>query len=173
MVQKQQESFEDISIKYALYAGKIDNILTQLFILGILNRECFIQEYAELRTQNCGDYPSYASNIIYELEWDDELNQSFVSVRYNGVYYKICDDSPIGDQKKSCTLDNFSILIQSRVNNKWEEYCNFAQINGFNQFEHREIVFVQILIGTVLTLICLIVVLILSKWKIKDTPQIT
>jgi len=46
MQMKQQESFDSINIKYALYSGKVDNILTHLFVLGLLNRECYIQEYA-------------------------------------------------------------------------------------------------------------------------------
>jgi hypothetical protein len=156
-------------MKFALYSGLEDNILTNLIILGIMDRECFINEYKKMSDLSCVSYPILSSNIIYELEWDSVSLLSYVSVSYNGVYYAVCDQYENENPKKSCEFGVFKEFVGLRVNPNWEQLCNYGvSIKNFNGVKEGDMLMVEFLFIAITFLMGYVVLVIMWKWKIND-----
>lgn len=133
-----------------------------------MDRQCFIDEYRRQMELGCVPYPQFSSNIIYELEWDDQVKESFVSIRYNGKYYSACEEYEEENVKKSCSLKNFSKFITSRVNPNWEEFCNFGKNSRkFNGIRSQDIIRIEFLFTAIIFMIFFVVIVIIWKWKLN------
>jgi hypothetical protein len=89
--------------------------------LGLLDRECVIQSMANGDSDTrdkCGiSFPEYSSSIIIENIFDKSLKRSFVAVRYNGEYMRVCKETEVtkvngaAKQKYLCELAAFDRFI--------------------------------------------------------------
>lgn len=170
--QKRNDSRIDIGVKqkkFKLYSAFEKSILHNLFVLGVYSRECVYAEYRMNRRQpGCIDFPINASNMVYELEFDDLAQKALVSVRYNGRYVRVCDAGDVQDKVKySCFLDKFVEKVEKNINPGWRKSCgDFKDADGIKN--HSYGVIFGLLFGGILSLIVMIMAIIMLKWKFPE-----
>ena len=144
--------------------------------LGVMDRECMIGSLLEgdLDTkQKCRiSFTEFASNIIFENVFDKEKKKSFVAVRYNGDYLRVCDESKIAKvanspkEKYLCGLTDFDQFIQTRIEKDWRNSCGLTKKQ--NTVDYSKYQGVIILVFSInIALVFLLVVIVMVSWSTK------
>ncbi|CAD8085950.1 unnamed protein product [Paramecium primaurelia] len=108
-------------IKFRIFSANDASVQLILNGLNLTTVECLKQVYLkeEIENKNCiYTYPGYASNIIFELyRKQDQENQYYVQILYNGTLMPICNN------KYKCDYEEFNSIIQFQNVNDYEDEC--------------------------------------------------
>jgi hypothetical protein len=164
--------------KFFLYSAHDTNLYIMLDNLGLLPRDCLYDSLIAgdvSTTDKCEvSTPEFASNIIFETIFSKETNQSYIAVRYNGEYFRICAESKIvgitgadeSPKKYLCPLEDFNLFIKSRIDPDWQTNCGITKkSSSINYSKYSGLVMLLFVIN--LVLVILLVMLIMLSWSTK------
>jgi hypothetical protein len=78
--------------KMSLYSAHDSNVLPLLVFYNLTSSECLKRLYKnETVKGNCAVPIPFASNLLFELHQNDQTSEYFVKMRFNGIYYNLCD----------------------------------------------------------------------------------
>lgn len=117
-------------------------------------------------------FTEYASSIIFENVFDKSGKQSYIAVKYNGEYVRICPEDKIAKVKNSskekflCDLKSFDQFIQSRIDKDWRNTCGLTKKKTtVNYSKYQGVVILIFSINIIL--VFLLVVIVMVSWSTK------
>jgi hypothetical protein len=85
--------------KLFVYSAHDTNMLIMLDNLGLVERECLYEEFLSGQPQSeskCKiSFPKFASNVVFENHFNKAKRETYIAVRYNGIYLKMCPEEQI------------------------------------------------------------------------------
>lgn len=110
-------------VKYHYYSAHDSNLVAILALFGTYDPKCIREELEAVSiAKNCGTFPEVASNMIFELVSEKDVD--FVRTKFNFETIDICG---LKNQDKDfrCPISQFAETIRSKVNPDWQTYCGY------------------------------------------------
>lgn len=158
--------------KFVILGAHDINLIHLMIGLNLTNAECIYSHFHQNLTKevNCElIYPSFASNILFELHKNDENHEYFVNIAVNGKYRNLCSENNI-----NCTYKEFyqKLSDYKLPSDEFYEAC-------YQEKEHKKFIFnldytkklVIYIISIIETAILLILFIIFFRMKIKKEEK--
>lgn len=83
----------DNKLKYLMLSAHDSNLGYVLPGLNITNYRCIVDIFHNGKTEdlNCFPGPKFASNLLLELHQDEDTNEYYIMIDYNGEYVNLCE----------------------------------------------------------------------------------
>ena len=104
--------------QYVMLSAHDSTMTPVLQALGQLNQSCYLEALNKGNynyEEECGRFPVFASNLIFELVREKSTLRFGIRARYNRQYLKVCG-------REVSTVDQFYNCIQS-VTDGWWDVC--------------------------------------------------
>lgn len=88
--------------------------------LNLTSYQCIEEIFRNNHTNalNCFNYPTYASNMLIELYFNEEIQKPEVMIKYNGEYVNLCEK-----KQKTCDYDEFKARLQDFLLEDFMSVC--------------------------------------------------
>lgn len=112
-------------MKWIMYSAHDTTLLSILAGLNLTNYECLLEYRKENKKPdlNCFSYPTYASNLFFELFQNDLTDEYYVKIKYNGNIIK------------EFSYVNFHSYLNERIVSDYDSLCGIdeaKQITTYN-----------------------------------------
>lgn len=160
-----------LSKKKFIVLGAHDINLIHLMIgLNFTSSECIYDYYINNSTNNPNCeifYPSFASNIIFELHQDNQTNEHYVKIAYDGKYKTLCLKN-----SSNCSYSEFNKRLSDYKLDSFYEKC-------YEELEHKKFIFnldftkklAIYIIAIIETSVLLILFIIFFRMKMKKAVK--
>ena len=155
--------------KFALYVGQRMNLAQLLTILGVFDRDCLIMKFKNGGKlppgRECTKFPEHASSLIFEQNFDKALNTTFVSVRYDGEYLKVCNGTY--PPKFGCDFRMFYEKVFENIYVNWMDICQIPQPN-IEEIDYTNYnIYIVSLFLVNIVLIALVILAVFRKFRVS------